>query len=604
MIYVSYDKIKRRLIVECSYNDNHVVKLFPSRKFNPKHKHWQVTMCRKNVEYLDKIAHKCEIDDAAKAAISIHQEKTAIPPPKPFPVSFPFKTSPFDHQREALKLSWNREHFAYFMEMGTGKSKVATDKASCHFFNGDINGLMIFCPVSIRTNWVEELRVHCPVDLAWKKNKEGVWLSPFVKVADFGTTLKKRDLDEFIGLQAPFKILIVGMESLSQGSAVDDSKKAGQAYALAERFARAHNHMQVVDEGHNIKSHDSNRTENIVQLGHYAKYKVLMTGTPILQGLLDLYAYFEYLDPNVIGLGDWFSFRARYAILSEDGYNRVVAYDNVEELLSAVQPHIYQVTKKECLDLPEKIYQTREVQLTAAQKGVYSAIKKHKLYEKGDVNVVIDNALQKYSALQTIVGGFINYDKREVGDFVPPGLDQKVKRDTLPIVDWKGNPKVKELLHCLDEIGDKEQAIIWAVHTYEIKQICEALRHKYGKTCVAEYYGGVSLDERDEHKRGFNSGKYRFFVGNQAAGGVGLTLNEAAFVFYMSNSFKLKDRLQSEDRNHRIGQTRNVLYTTIIAAETVDVDIMAAVRDKKDFADWVKDQFADGHRQQLSIFGD
>lgn len=388
--------------------------------------------------------------------------------------------------------------------------------------------------------------------------------------------------------------------------AIDNPGNAGRVYEFVERFALTHSHMQVVDEGHNIKSHESNRTVNITLLGHMAKYKLFMTGTPILQGLLDLYAYFEYLNPNIIGIGDFYSFRNRYAILSEDGYKRVVSYDNVEELLSAVQPYIYQVKKSECLDLPDKVYTTRVVKLSTAQQEVYDAIKKIKLYEKGDVKVVIDNALQKYSALQTIVGGFINYDKAVVGPFSLPVLDEegnaKTERTTMPIVDWKGNPKIKELLSCLAEIDDSESVIIWAVHTYEIRDIRDALEHRYGDGCVAEFHGGVSPEQRENNKRDFNSRRKRFWLANQAAGGVGLTLNEAAYVFYMSNTFKLKDRLQSEDRNHRIGQTRSVLYTTIVAANTVDIDIMRSIHDKKDFADWVRDQFADGSREALTLF--
>lgn len=613
MIYVKYDERKRRLIVQCGYGDNYLVKQFPSRRFNPKHKHWEVTMCRKNVEHLRKItADAVDISPAAAAKIDAHMVKTDVPPTIPFPVSYNFKTDPFPQQRDALALSWNKSGFALFMEMGTGKSKVAIDKATNHFMQGDINGMIVWCPVSIRTNWIGEFRTHCPLDLKWKI-VDGMPVSPYIKVCDLSTKALERELDEFIATPMPFKVLIVGMESVQQGSAVDDPKKAGRAYAVAERFALAHNHIAVVDEAHGIKGHDSNRTVNITKLGLMAKFKLLMTGTPVLQGLLDLYSYFEFLDPNIIGMGDWYSFRARYAILSDDGYNRVVAYDNTEELLSTVQPYIYQVLKSECMSLPPKMYAERVVKLSAAQKEVYDKIKKTKEYEKGDVKVSIDNALQKYSALQTVIGGFLNYDEYEeqpsnamdinFAKLVSEGEDKRKKRRaTMPIVDWRSNPKISELLQCLQEIGDKEQVIIWTVHTYELLQVSAALRHKYGDSSVVDYYGGVDLATRDAGKSRFNAGHARFFNANQYTGGVGLTLNEASYVFYLSHSFKLKDRLQSEDRNHRIGQTKSVLYTTIIAAGTVDHDIMSAIRDKKDFADWVKDQFATGNGRNLGVF--
>lgn len=602
-IFVGYDSKKRRLIVDCGFNDNHIAKAFPSRKFDPKFKHWKVTMCRKNIEYLERIAQKCTIDAEAMAAIKAHKVKTERPPITPFPLDYPFKTQPFGHQRTALNLCWNVPYFALFMEMGTGKSKVCIDKAANHYQLGEINGLVITCPVSIRTNWVDELHSHCPVDLHWTWNRdENRWESPCICVVKFDTKADERRVEEFISMDAPFKILIVGLESLSQASAVDNPGKAGRAYSVTERFMLAHRCMHAIDEAHGIKGHDSNRTVNCIQLGHLAKYKLLMTGSPILQGLLDLYSYFEYLDPNIIGLGDWYSFRARYAILSDDGYNRVVAYDNVEELLSATSPYIYQITKKECLDLPDKLPpQTRFVQLHPDQRAVYNDIKKKKLYEKGSIRVLIENALQKYSALQTIVGGFINWDKEEVGLFKPDGTP-KVVRATEEIVDWKSNPKIRETLQVLEELGD-EQVIIWAMHTFEIQQLCAAIRAKYGPDSVAEYHGGIKAgDARDRQKHNFRSGAAKYWVGNPAAGGVGITINESAYVIYYSNSFKLIHRVQSEDRNHRIGQTRHVTYIDIVAENTVDIDIIAAIVDKKDFADWVKDQFASGRQAQLAIF--
>lgn len=605
MIFISYHDRTRKFHVECHYNDNGLVKNFPSRRFDLKRKLWVVPVCRKNIEFMEQIPpERVDIDDGARRAIAKHNVKTAAVPTLPFPVSYPFKTEPYSQQRTALNLCWNKPGFMLSMEMGTGKSKVAVDKASCHFFNGEINGVIIFCPVSIRTNWIEEIYVHCPIDLGWKKHADGSVSSPAVMIADTSTITQAKALDEFLSTAMPFKVLIVGMESIQSGNAVETPGKAGNIYPIVERFALAHNHMQVIDEAHNIKSPDSNRTVNITKLGLMAKYKLPMTGTPVLQGLLDMFAYFEYIDPEIIGIGDYSAFKARYAILSEDGFKRVVAYDNLDELLSILQPYVYQVKKSECMDLPEKQYQVRTVKLSAAQREVYTAIQRKKLYENGDIKVEVNNALQKYSALQTIVGGFINFDRAVVGQFVPEfDAEGKAKtvRDTLPIVDWKSNPKITELLHCLEEIGPDEQAIIWAVHTFELRQIRDALENKYGNGCVAEFYGAIGLDERDYNKRAFNAGKKRFFVANQAAGGVGLTLNAAAYTFYLSNTFKLKDRLQSEDRNHRIGQTRNVLYTTIVAAGTVDIDIMRSIHDKKDFADWVSDQFAEGNRDRLSI---
>lgn len=601
MIFIDYDRKKNRLVAECSFNENGLIKAMPSRKFDVKTKKWNIPICRKNIEYIRALGNKVTLDAGAKGRIERHMSKVSLPAPTPFPHSYVFKTKPYSQQITALNESHDRDLFGLFMEMGTGKSKVAVDKATNHFLNGQINGLLIFCPVSIKTNWVEQLHEHCPLNLDWKQSKStGAWESPCVRVCDLSTKAAERATEEFIGLRAPFKVFIVGMESLSVGCAEDG--KGGRAYAMAERFALAHQHMQCVDEAHGIRGHDSNRTTNIIKLGHYCKIKMLMTGTPVLQSLLDLYSYFQYLDPDIIGLDDWYSFRARYAILSEDGFNRVVAYDNVDELLSAVKPYIYQVTKAECLDLPAKVYQTRYVELSKEQRKVYNDIKNSNEWKQDEKHVEIENALQKYSALQTIIGGFINYDDPNApADFDIAKDKKKVKRLTSAIVEWKRNPIITELLNVVEESGE-QSTIVWAVHRFEIQEIAKALRAKYGHDSVVEYHGGVSIAERDANKKRFLEKRARFFVGNQTSGGVGLTLNVATLVVYCSNSFKLIDRLQSEDRNHRIGQHHSVTYVDLVAVNTVDQNIIDALRSKKDLADWVKERLGDGRRDELAIF--
>lgn len=601
MIFIDYDRKKNRLVAECSFNDNGTIKAMPSRKFDVKAKKWNIPICRKNVEFIRGLGDRVTLDAGAKEHIDRHMAKVNLPPPTPFPHAYTFKLKPYSQQLTALNVSHDRSKFALFMEMGTGKSKVAIDKAVNHFLQGEANGLLVFCPVAIKTNWVEQIYEHCPLDMKWKRNKgTGTWESPYVRVCDLSNRTEEKATDAFIGLKAPFKIFIVGLESLSVGAAVDG--KGGRAYAMAERFALAHQHMQCVDEAHCIKGYDSNRTKNVIKLGHYSNIKLLMTGTPILQALLDLYSYFQYLDPDIIGLDDWYSFRARYAILSEDGFNRVVAYDNVDELLSAVKPYIYQVTKAECLDLPPKVYQIRHVELSKEQRKIYNDIKKNHEWEQGEMRVEIENALQKYSALQTIVGGFINYDDPNApADFDVEGKKKKTKRLTNRIVEWKHNPKITELLNVLEESAG-QSTIIWAVHTFEVREIAAALRAKYGEDSVVEYYGAVSTADRDANKKKFLSGKAPYFVGNQSTGGVGLTLNVATMVVYYSNSFKLIDRVQSEDRNHRIGQDQSVTYVDLVARGTVDQDIISAIKEKKDLADWVKERLGEGRGRELSIF--
>ncbi len=599
-LHIDYCPRKRKLIFLCAWYENNMARNFPARKFDPKKKEWIIPICKKNIDYIDVMRKQVPVTISADAdrAMQEMRDKTALPPPQPFPLGFPFKLEPMHQQREALDFSNNKPVFALFMDMGTGKTKVAVDLAAFHFYSGTINGMVVFCPVSLRRNWVDEIRTHCSIDLAWKEVSPDEWASPDVLEADLGApgSRAERLADQWVGKHAPFKIMIVGIESLQQGEC------KGRVWDLVDRFCLAHNHMQIVDEAHNIKGPDAIRAQNIVKLGHKAKIKGILTGTPILQGLLDLYMLFEYLDPMIIGMGDYTAFKCRYALLSDDGFKRVVAYDNVEELMTAVSPYIYQCTKEKAMPyLPPKLpAQRRVVRLAKGdQEDAYRDIRKKLSWKCDDIEIMIENILAKYSALQTICGGSINYWQDVPDMFKEDGTAQR-KRHTKELVDVKRNPKIIELLNVLEEMGDKS-VIIWAIHRFEIEQIVQALEAKYGKGCVSQYHGGLTLEQRNDSKRKFMEGKTRFFAGTQKAGGQGLTLTVATAAIYYSNSFKLIDRLQSEDRIHRKGQDRPCSYIDIIAAGTVDIDIIAAIREKKDLADWVRDRLASGQGHLLSI---
>ena len=183
-------------------------------------------------------------------------------------------------------------------------------------------------------------------------------------------------------------------------------------------------------------------------------------------------------------------------------------------------------------------------------------------------------------ALQQIVSGFVTFKHEE-----------KKERQLEEIVGWKRNPKIQELLSILDEHKDKS-VIIWARFKWEIAQVTQALESKFGAGCVAEYHGSVSKEDRDINEQAFKEGEKRYFVSNQATGGVGLTLNAANLSIYLSNDFNYINRKQSEDRNHRIGQENKVLYVDIIAENTVDETIIQAIENKQNMSDFVKNSLA------------
>ena len=262
--------------------------------------------------------------------------------------------------------------------------------------------------------------------------------------------------------------------------------------------------------------------------------------------------------------------------MATHSFRQVVGYRRLDELKEKLDRFSFRVKKEECLDLPDKLYVKREVDLTDEQVRAYRQMKDLALsqFKEGITSTV--NALTQLMRLHQIVCGHVKLDNGEVIE--------------LP------NNRINELLSIVEETDGK--IIIWANYRYDIEAIKLALSKEYGMNAVGMYYGGIPDDERKRVLAEFQNpdSEMRFFVGNPSTGGYGLTLTAAHTMIYYSNSFDLEKRLQSEDRAHRIGQTKNVTYIDLIAVGTVDEKIVKALRDKiniatqvmgEDFKQWL-----------------
>ena len=268
---------------------------------------------------------------------------------------------------------------------------------------------------------------------------------------------------------------------------------------------------------------------------------------------------FKFLDPYILGYESFYSFRARYCIMGGFEQRQIVGYDNVSELVKSVEGHSYRVLKKDCLDLPDKIYQRVYIDLTDEQRRLYNAMRDEYMAEYQDEVIDAPEAITRLLRLQQITCGWFPQDT--------------------PIQIDKVNPRIKLLKDILSDIDGK--AIIWARFRADLRAIEDTL----GDLCVA-YHGGVSTDARTHAVDAFqNNPKILYFVGQPQSGGIGLTLTAATYAIYYSNSFDLETRLQSEDRCHRIGTKSNVTYIDIEATKTVDGKIIKALRNKKNLAD-------------------
>ena len=449
----------------------------------------------------------------------------------------------------ALEKSWNKETFAYFMEMGTGKTKVLIDNLAMLYDKGKVDGALIVAPKGVVKTWYEqELPTHLPNHI---ENTTVLWQSNITKA-------QQEKLDSVLENEMLLHVLVMNVEALSTEKGVN----------FARKFINSHKTLMAIDESTTIKTPTARRTKNIIMLGKQAKYKRIMTGSPITKNPLDLYTQCEFLDPWLLDFASYYAFRNRYAEMKTmhirgRSIQVVDRFQNLAELSEKVKDFSYRVLKEDCLDLPPKNFIKRHITLTPEQQKVYKQMK--------DSALAILNG--KVSTTMTVLTQLMRLHQITCGHFTADdGSEQEVKSN-----------RMNELMSILEETEGK--AIIWANYQKDIKGIIEEITKKYGPGSVVDYYGLTPQEDRQDHIRKFqNDPECRFLIGTPQTGGYGITLTQANTVIYYSNGYDLEKRLQSEDRAHRIGQTKNVTYVDLIAEDTVDEKIVEALRNKINIA--------------------
>ena len=466
---------------------------------------------------------------------------------------FEFKTQPYDHQRKALKDSWSAEYYALFMEMGTGKSKVTVDNIAILYEAGKLNAALIIAPKGVYDNWAKgEIPTHLPDRIA----------RHVMRWSPLKTQKYEHELTSFIlNKDRLLKIFVMNVEAFST--------PRGFEAARAFLFQNPEN-MVVVDESTTIKNRKAQRTANITKLRDMAKYRRILTGSPITKSPMDLFSQCELLNEKCLGFNSYFAYQSRYAnvqkrTMGHRSFQQIVGYRRLDELSEKLDRFSNRTLKQDCLDLPEKVYIKRFVELTPEQERVYNQMKKLALaeLETGELATTA-SVLTQIMRLQQIC----------CGHFQPDDGDIRVLK----------NNRMNELMELAEEVQGK--AIIWATYTHDILHIAKALREQFGEDAVATYYGGTAQDDRQDIVNRFQdrTDPLRFFVGQPRTGGYGITLTAANTVIYYSNSYDLEIRLQSEDRAHRIGQTNKVTYIDLVTPDTIDERILAALRNKIDIA--------------------
>ena len=440
------------------------------------------------------------------------------------------RTSLFEHQRPAVEKLLPTRVGGLFMDMGTGKTRCAIELIARRL--GRIDRVVWFCPVALKETIRAEVLKHADLDAG------------DLCVFDEHTTQQSIRPDALA--------YVVGLESLGQSDRV----------TLAANALITDRTYVVVDESGYIKGHTAKRTQRITAMAERAKYRLILTGTPLSQGVVDLFAQMRFLSPAILGYHSFYSFAANHLEYSDRYPGLIVRAHNVEHLAAKIQPYVYQVTKEECLTLPAKLLDVRYYSLSAEQQAAYWEAKETLLPLVEENPYLASYAIFRlFTALQEIVSGFWN----RVG-----GLAEYPHR------------RIEMLLDTLAALPADAKVIVWTRFQHSVQQIVAALVVAYDATAVAQHHGGLGARARAAELARWRTGPARFLVATQATGGHGLTLTEASYAVFYENGFKYAERVQAEDRIHRIGQGQPCTYVDLVAQRSIDERIQRALGDKAD----------------------
>lgn len=545
-------------------NDLEDLRRIPVRTWNPELSVWEAPLTRKNADYLWAWRDHTTKDALAemKALREGRVAKGTLPP------GYAYKTEPFPHQEDSLLRGLDKPAYAYLLEPGLGKTHVCINDMQIAFLRGETLAALVIAPNSILSNWEEEFGKHgsFPLD---------------IQTYD---PAKKASIRRWI--QAPavpgvVKVLIMAVETFSSGEGRD----------FGEAFAKAQPTAIYLDESSRIKTPTSARTKALLKLAPLCVRRRIATGTCMTKGVQDAWAQFQFLGPKILNQ-NYYVFRNRFCVMGGYKAKQIVANRDVDTFLDMIAPYSVVYRKEECLRLPERIFQVRKIAPSEEQVKLYETLRRDGYAEVGEGAVSFTNPLVRDLRLQQIAGGFVAVEEDLARVSQDMSLSMNITMDvaealidrvkTVPIPG--PNPKLAELLAILDEMPYK--AIIWFRFKPELRVVAEKLREIYGPRSVVEFHGDIDKDGRTEARQRLQEDPTcRFFLGQIATGGLGITLTAARLSIYYSNDWSLENRLQSLDRNYRIGCNDSPIYIDLISTlpHWVDAKVYRSLSEGRDY---------------------
>lgn len=443
--------------------------------------------------------------------------------------------------------------FGLLFEMGCGKTLTAIAIAGAGYQMGKVERLLIVAPTSVVAVWPKELQEYakfkytCKTLLGEKKQR--------IKQID--------DLLKF-----PFKALKV---------AVINYESTWRPEIL-EKLKEFDADMVIADESQRIKTYDAAQSKAMHELGDQARYKLILSGTPVQTAAIDIWSQYRFLDKSVFG-DNFFKFRGRYAIMGGYGNKKIVGYKDLEGLIKKEHSIAFRVTKDEALDLPEQTFETRKIQFSQKEKNLYERIKKDSYAElDGGGHITATTVLTRLLRLQQLAGGFLVQD-----DAQKPQLVSRAKLDALCDI-------IEDYV-----IGSGKKLVIFARFIAEVKAIMELADKVLPKELKqVAIYGDIKKEDRGDIVKQFQEDpKTVLFIGQIDTAGTGITLTAADTCVYYSKNFNYATYSQSLSRIHRIGQRNCCTYIDLEIEGTIDELISKALSRKEDMAKTVVDNWRD-----------
>jgi len=543
------------------------VRAFPERRWLAEHKVWRIPTSPANIEYLKTefdieewdadpeartVLNYEELNEQRQAKKQTHRWDYIFKDEVPDITYSRSITTPYNHQIVALDALHNTEYFGLLMEMGTGKTKVIVDE--CFWQAHDRMGdppfkVLIVCPMSIMGVWMREFKKHRDPDITYFITK--VWT-------------QHRGMQNLIDgakAEVPLKVFITSIDRVK---------------SMLEPLKTMNFDLCVLDESTRIKNPRAQRTKACIELAQACKRRAILTGAPLVNNILDLWAQFEFLKPASLGYESFYKYRDRYSHFtrSDSGYVKIHGARRLDELKERMASASFVVTKEQCLDLPKKTPVTHEVEMSEKQKELYDQMKEEALATLESTESEAVATIVQLLRLRQICSGFL--------------VDVEGKTHHIE----GATTKLDEIDRIFDEIGWHSKIIIWAAFKYDHHVISSHLSKKGLNVEVLN--GDTKEQDRDTIEDRFNEGNLQVIVGEPGTGGLGLTLignaeNRCHIVIYYSSDYALEKRIQSEDRCHRIGQDRPVTYIDICCENSIDYRIAEALQNKRDLSEYVKD---------------